>query len=48
MTAVRPAARFGDLELDGNKILNFQEKPQLKRAGLMEVSLCVNQNFSIY
>ena len=30
MTAVRPAARFGDLEFDGNKILNFQEKPQLK------------------
>lgn len=29
VTAVRPTARFGELEIDGNKVLNFQEKPQL-------------------
>jgi glucose-1-phosphate cytidylyltransferase len=29
MTAVRPAARFGELELDGDSVSNFQEKPQL-------------------
>jgi len=28
MTAVRPPARFGHLELDGNKISDFSEKPQ--------------------
>jgi glucose-1-phosphate cytidylyltransferase len=29
MTAVRPTARFGELELDGNKVDSFIEKPQL-------------------
>ena len=29
VSAVRPAARFGELELDGNQVANFQEKPQL-------------------
>lgn len=29
MTAVRPAARFGELELDGARVKSFQEKPQL-------------------
>lgn len=29
ITAVRPAARFGELEIDGSTVLNFQEKPQL-------------------
>jgi len=29
MTAVRPAARFGELELNGASVMSFQEKPQL-------------------
>jgi glucose-1-phosphate cytidylyltransferase len=29
MTAVRPAARFGELQLDGSKVLSFKEKPQM-------------------
>ena len=29
MTAVRPAARFGELELDRDKVIRFEEKPQL-------------------
>jgi glucose-1-phosphate cytidylyltransferase len=29
MTAVRPAARFGDLDFDGDRVTSFQEKPQL-------------------
>ena len=29
MTAVRPKARFGELSIDGNKVLDFQEKPQM-------------------
>ncbi|HBB35052.1 MAG TPA: glucose-1-phosphate cytidylyltransferase [Cyanobacteria bacterium UBA9273] len=30
LTAVRPPARFGHLELDGNQIVEFSEKPQTK------------------
>ena len=30
MTAVRPSARFGELELDGDQVTLFQEKPQLQ------------------
>lgn len=29
VTAVRPAARFGELELLGDSVISFQEKPQL-------------------
>lgn len=29
VTAVRPAARFGELELDDDRVSSFQEKPQL-------------------
>jgi len=28
LTAVRPTARFGHLELDGNRVMEFSEKPQ--------------------
>ena len=30
LTAVRPPARFGHLELDGNQIVEFSEKPQTR------------------
>ena len=29
VSAVRPAARFGELELDGARVSSFKEKPQL-------------------
>ena len=29
MTAVRPAARFGHLELDGDRVGEFSEKPKV-------------------
>lgn len=29
VSAVRPAARFGELELDGDSVVSFKEKPQL-------------------
>lgn len=29
VTAVRPAARFGELEIDGDTVTTFKEKPQL-------------------
>lgn len=28
LTGVRPIARFGELEIEGNKVVNFSEKPQ--------------------
>jgi glucose-1-phosphate cytidylyltransferase len=28
VTAVRPPARFGDLDFDGDRVLSFEEKPQ--------------------
>ena len=28
MTAVRPPARFGHLEFDGDRVVHFDEKPQ--------------------
>ena len=31
MTAVRPAARFGELEINNDRVLSFQEKPQLQK-----------------
>lgn len=31
MTAVRPSARFGELQLDGNTVNKFQEKPQMNQ-----------------
>ena len=29
VSAVRPAARFGELEMDGDHVISFKEKPQL-------------------
>lgn len=29
MTAVRPSARFGELEMDAERVISFKEKPQL-------------------
>ena len=29
ITAVRPAARFGELQLDDNRVVSFEEKPQM-------------------
>jgi glucose-1-phosphate cytidylyltransferase len=29
MTAVRPSARFGEIELEANLVKNFEEKPQM-------------------
>jgi glucose-1-phosphate cytidylyltransferase len=34
MSAVRPGARFGELELDGTRVVSFQEKPQLHEGGI--------------
>ena len=33
MTAVRPPARYGHIEFDGDRVVEFSEKPQLPKAG---------------
>lgn len=40
MTAVRPSARFGELELDGKQVVSFQEKPQTTQ-GWVNGGYCV-------
>jgi glucose-1-phosphate cytidylyltransferase len=31
VTAVRPPARFGELDIEGDKVIKFEEKPQLQK-----------------
>jgi glucose-1-phosphate cytidylyltransferase len=31
LSAVRPPVRFGELELNGNEVINFAEKPRLQK-----------------
>ena len=31
MTAVHPSARFGELEMEDNKVISFKEKPQTQK-----------------
>jgi len=32
VSAVRPTARFGEIEMQGNKVISFQEKPQTSKS----------------
>jgi len=43
VTAVRPPARFGSLDIEGDYVKSFGEKSKVKRDGLMVVSLFLNQ-----
>ena len=45
VSAVRPAARFGELEMHGNKVSNFQEKPQLHEGWINGGYFVVNPEF---
>ena len=40
ISAVRPAARFGELEIEGSSVTSFQEKPQLQQ-GWINGGYCV-------
>ena len=44
MTAVRPSARFGELELNSNLITSFKEKPQLKDGWVNGGFFVMNKN----
>lgn len=45
MTAVRPTARFGELELDGNRIKIFKEKPQMHEGWINGGFFVINSEF---
>ena len=45
VSAVRPSARFGELNLDGNKVSSFQEKPQLHEGWINGGYFVINPEF---
>ena len=45
VSAVRPAARFGELEMNGSKVSNFQEKPQLHEGWINGGYFVINPEF---
>ena len=45
VSAVRPSARFGELNLDGNKVSSFQEKPQLHKGWINGGYFVINPEF---
>jgi len=45
VTAVRPAARFGELGIDGNKVTSFREKPQVDQGWINGGYFVVNPEF---
>ena len=45
VSAVRPAARFGELEMNGNQVSNFQEKPQLHEGWINGGYFVINPEF---
>jgi len=45
VSAVRPAARFGELELDGRHVTSFKEKPQLHEGWINGGYFVIEPNF---
>jgi len=45
VSAVRPAARFGELKIDGLQVTNFQEKPQLHDGWINRGFFCHGTKF---
>ena len=48
MTAVRPGARFGELELSGDKVESFEEKPQMHEGWINGGFFCLNKKVCNY
>ena len=47
MTAVRPSARFGEIDLDEDKVISFKKNLEQKQVGLMADFLLWNLNLLI-
>ena len=45
LTAVRPTARFGELKLDGDNVVEFEEKPQLQEGWINGGFFVINREF---
>ncbi|MCB1144985.1 MAG: glucose-1-phosphate cytidylyltransferase [Leptospiraceae bacterium] len=45
ITAVHPAARFGELDLIGNKVESFEEKPQIREGWINGGFMVLNPEF---
>ena len=45
MTAVRPIARFGEINVRNNKLISFAEKPQLSRGWINGGFFVINKDF---
>jgi glucose-1-phosphate cytidylyltransferase len=45
MTAVRPIARFGEINVRNNKLISFEEKPQLSRGWINGGFFVINKDF---
>ena len=45
MTAVHPPSRFGELHLKGNKLISFDEKPQMARGWINGGFFVVEKEF---
>tara|TARA_B100000401_G_scaffold438338_1_gene386493 strand:- start:2164 stop:2871 length:708 start_codon:yes stop_codon:yes gene_type:complete len=48
VTAVHPSARFGELHLDGERVITFQEKPQLQTGWINGGFFVLEPNFINY
>ncbi len=48
VTAVRPPARFGELELAGNNVISFEEKPQMQKGWINGGFFVVEPEFINY
>ena len=48
VSAVHPSARFGELDLDGDRVLAFKEKPQLQRGWINGGFFVVEPDFFNY
>ena len=45
VTAVHPVARFGELHLDSNKVISFEEKPQINQGWINGGFFVINPEF---
>jgi glucose-1-phosphate cytidylyltransferase len=45
MTVVRPPVRFGEVDIKGSEIINFEEKPQVSKSWINGGFFVVNINF---
>jgi glucose-1-phosphate cytidylyltransferase len=48
VTAVRPNARFGELEIENSKVINFQEKPQMHQGWINGGFFVIEPSFFNY